>query len=299
MNMQVKVFIRGLLLLLLVFLFTILGACSLFDETNEDSNENNHQNNISENNNKDRTDNNDNNNNENDLENNKNGEDNNKREDGMDGNDTEENKESEMDESESSSILDNNSPFPKAVDVVYYFDQLNFVLENHDGKTVEIYYESKGEESIENYNTQKVYVKVDYEDSPQDSYEFDLWISDRWEEVVQLHDYAQGGLINPSINDLHGMFEESFRFFMDAFNLFHDHYRDQIKAGEWKANFTSAEGKTIAGLNSEVYQINGGSGQDFSIDLADFTDFEITLRLVDNNNPHLNRKFKIKEISIR
>jgi len=90
-----------------------------------------------------------------------------------------------MDESAASSILDNSSPFPKAVDVIYYFDKLNFVLENHDGKTVEMYYESKGKESIENYNTQKFHVKVDYEDSVQDSYEFDLWISDPREEVVQ------------------------------------------------------------------------------------------------------------------
>jgi len=95
------------------------------------------------------------------------------------------------------------------------------------------------------------------------------------------------------------MFEDFFRFFMDTFNPFHDNYRTKIKAGEWKANFRSEKGKTIAGLHLDLYQISGGYGQNCSINLADFTDFGIILQTVNKNKSHLNRKFEIREMSIR
>lgn len=293
--MQKGIFRKSSLFLLLVLLLIVLGACNIFFETNnenENSNGNNKEN-TSENN-----------NHENSGENNNNG----NNDSGGDkgggdaaGGHNNDESEGEGDDGEESSILEDKSPFPRAVDIVNYFDSLHFVLENHDGNTVTMFYETKGEEELQRDNTKKIYVEIDYENDPDKSHEFDFWISDRYEEAIQVYSYAEGQLINPGINDLDGMFEESFEFFMDAFNLFHDNYRMKIKDGQMTAKFDSAGDQTIGGLQASQHHIKGSSnsGQDFSLELADFGDFEITLQSEDKGSPNLNRKFEIQKISVR
>lgn len=303
---------KGLLLkfsfiLLVLGLIALLSACSLFDDTNNAKENNTSENNSSANEDSDR-------NNEgksegeNNTEENTSDENNTENSGGRNGNNKNGNQsgnnEQDAGEIVTSAIVEKTIvPFPKPMDVINYFSSLHIIYVDSEGYEAELIYETKGIEEQEGEDRRKIYVKTYFEDSEVFTNEYEFWISDRRNEAVAGYDYDTNSYIHPADNYIHGMFEDSFHYFMTAFNMFDRNFRQEIKNNNIKLMEEKVEDKNIAGYQAKVYELSGNYGRydvtEYFITIAEFSDFEFLFISENTVHPTFNMKFEIKEMTIR